>query len=193
MTLIAKKRKQYTAEEYLILEREAEEKSEYHDGKIIPRASSDINHITLMMNVACELRRKLSKKDVRVLMCDMKVRTPDSRYFFYPDVLIYRSKPEFHDKETDVILNPLLIVEIVSKQTAAFDRGEKFCIYREFESLNEYILIDQNRTLVERYSRQIDNDWASESFTENEIYFSSIGTTLEISEIYDSIEFEENL
>jgi Uma2 family endonuclease len=187
------KKKTYTPDEYLILERKAEEKSEYHDGKIVSRASSDINHITLMMNVACELHGKLKAKGFRILMSDMKVRTPDSRYFLYPDVLIYRSKPKFHDEETDVILNPQVVVEIVSKETTAFDHSDKFCIYREFNSLNEYVLIDQNQILVESYSRQIDNSWAIKSFTENEMRFLSIGTTLEMSEIYDSIEFEENL
>ncbi len=80
------KRKKYTPEEYLALEREAKEKSEFHDGKTIPRAGSNIDHVSIMVNFACELHTQIKQKNGKVLMCDMKVRTPDSRYFFYPDI-----------------------------------------------------------------------------------------------------------
>ena len=193
MTALPKKKK-HTPEEYLALERQAKEKNEYHDGKITLRASSDENHITLTMNVACELRRKLKTKDTRVLMCDMKVRTPNSRYFFYPDVLVYQSKAEFHDEETDVLLNPKIVIEIVSKETSAFDHGDKFRIYQEFESLNEYMLIDQNRKMVERFLRRFDGIWTYEIFTDvkSEVLFSSIETKLKFDEIYELVQFEES-
>ncbi len=123
MATLAKK-KIYKPEEYLALERPAEEKSEFLNGNIIRRADSDVNHITLMMNIAMECRQQLKNKEARVLMCDMKVRTSKSQHFLYPDVLIYSGKAEFHDEEKDVILNPQIIFEIVSKETAAFDRGD---------------------------------------------------------------------
>ena len=119
MTALPKK-KIYTPEEYLVLERKAVEKSEFHYGEIIQRASSNENHITLMMNVAIECRQQLKGKEAKVLMCDMKVRTPDSTYFLYPDVLIYMEKARFHDDEKDVMLNPQIVFEVVSNETSSF-------------------------------------------------------------------------
>lgn len=128
------KTKIYTPEEYLALEREAEEMSAFHDGKIVPRASSNIDHARIMSNVSRELGLIVRPERIQVLPVGLKVRTLDSKYFLYPDILVLHSKPISHDSEEDVILNPYLVIEIYTKETSRFDRNDKFVIYQSFKN-----------------------------------------------------------
>jgi len=188
-------RKTYPPEEYLALEREAEEKSEFHDGVIVRRASSDIDHVSIMVNLASEIHTQIKqKRQARVLMCDMKIRTPDARYFFYPDILVLLDKPIFNDRETDVVLNPGIIVEIISKETAAFDRNDKFLIYQKFESLKEYILVDQRIPRVEKFVRSDTRVWNYKAVSglEKSIKFQTIESEIRLFETYRSVETTEN-
>ena len=190
--LALSKKKKYTPEEYLALEREAKEKSEFHDGKIVPRASSDIDHVSIMVNFACELHTQIKQRKAKVMMCDMKVRTPDSHYFLYPDILVLLEKSVFHDEETDVILNPSIIVEIVSEETEAFDKGSKFFVYQEFQSLKEYVLVDQRIPRVEKFVRESKRVWNYSSILglENSVRFETVEAKIYLNEIYQNIETE---
>jgi Uma2 family endonuclease len=193
MALKATKQKRYTPEEYLALERKAEEMSEYHFGKIVPRASSDIDHIRIMSNVVCEFGKQLREKEIDVLGVGLKVRDAGSNYFLYPDVLILKDKPIFHDKEKDVILNPTVVVEIYTRETSQFDRNDKFVVYQQFESIKEIMFVSHYQPLVETFCRVKGNSWQHNHAKglENTLEFNSLNTKIKLSEIYDLVEFEQ--
>ncbi|HYX72936.1 MAG TPA: Uma2 family endonuclease [Nitrososphaera sp.] len=146
-------------EEYLALERSAEFKSEYVDGVMYAMAGGSERHNLIAGNLITELNIQLREVPCRVYPSDLKVRVPNSKRFFYPDVSVVCGEVEFADDEKDVILNPILIVEVLSESTAAFDRGKKFQSYQQIESLQEYLLVSQEEYVVEHYLRQEDGHW----------------------------------
>lgn len=179
-----------TPEEYLALERRAEQKSEYVDGAVFAMSGASLRHNTIVANVIVELGRQLRGRDCRVLASDMKVRVPDSRRFFYPDVSVVCGEPQFHDERSDVLLNPTLIVEVLSESTAAFDRGDKFQAYQQLESLKEYLLISQDKKVVEQYVRQTRDVWSYTATVglESSLSLPSIECTLSLGATYDKAE-----
>jgi Uma2 family endonuclease len=176
-----------TPEEYLEIERQAEYKSEYVDGVVYAMSGASFRHNTIVANVVAELVQQLRESPCRALPSDMKVRMPDSSKFFYPDVSVVCGEPEFHDDRSDVLLNPTLIVEVLSKGTAAFDRGEKFQAYQRLDSLQEYILISQDKHLVEHYARQTKESWTYTAAVglESSLALPSIDCTLSLRAVYD--------
>src|SRR5438067_6181679 len=143
-------------EEYLTIERQAEYKSEYVDGVMYAMAGGSERHNLIAGNLVTELNIQLRKTPCRVYPSDLKVRVPNSKRFFYPDVSVVCGDPEFADDKRDVVLNPVLIVEVFSKSTAAFDRGQKFKFYQQIESLLEYLLVSQDEHHVEHFLRRGD-------------------------------------
>jgi len=148
-----------TPEEYLALERKAEYKSEYVDGVMYAMAGGSPEHNLIASNVLAEIHFQLKSSPCQVYNSDMKVRVPSLRKFHYPDVTVVCDKPQFGDDERDVLLNPLLLVEVLSENTAAFDRGKKFQYYQEIESFQEYLLVAQDEPVVERFVKQTDGSW----------------------------------
>lgn len=146
-------------EEYLAIERKAEYKSEYVDGVMYAMAGSSERHNLIAANLITELNIQLRKTPCKVYPSDLKVRVPNSKKFFYPDVSVVCGETQFADEERDVILNPIVIMEVLSESTAAFDRGKKFQSYQLIESLQEYLLVAQDEFIVEHYLRQENNHW----------------------------------
>jgi Uma2 family endonuclease len=146
-------------EEYLAIERQAEYKSEYVDGVMYAMAGSSERHNLIAGNLITELNIQLRKAPCRIYPSDLKVRVPNSKRFFYPDVSVVCGETQFADDERDVVLNPILIIEVLSESTAAFDRGKKFQSYQQIESLQEYLLVAQDEYLVEHYLRQENGHW----------------------------------
>jgi Uma2 family endonuclease len=126
-----------TPDEYLAAERLAENKSEYLDGVVYALRGAELNHIRIGSNVTTELSIQLRARPCRVLASEMKVRLPNSRKFFYPDVTVVCDEPQFHDDRKDIILNPALVIEVLSESTEAFDRGAKFQVSQTLDSLKE--------------------------------------------------------
>lgn len=145
-------------EEYLSLERRAEFKSEYFDGVVYAMAGGSERHNLIAANIIIALGTQLRDRPCRVYPSDLKVRVPSSNRFFYPDVSVICGETKFADEERDVILNPILVVEVLSESTEAFDRGKKFLSYQQIPSLQEYLLVSQDEFVAERYLRQ-ENDW----------------------------------
>ncbi|HWS87187.1 MAG TPA: Uma2 family endonuclease [Pyrinomonadaceae bacterium] len=141
-------------EEYLSLERRAEFKSEYVDGVAYAMSGGSARHNLITGNLVTELNNQLRTRDCQVYPSDMKVRLPNSKKFFYPDVSVVCGEAQFADERQDVILNPVLIVEVLSESTEAFDRGRKFSSYQQIESLREYLLVSQGEFVVEHFLRQ---------------------------------------
>ncbi len=151
-------KKLLTPEEYIILEREAEFKSEYRNGQIVmmPGASRDHNLITV--NVSSGLHIQLLDKTCEVYTNDMRVKVSDSGLYTYPDVIVVCDEPRFEDGHFDTLLNPTVVVEVLSPSTEDYDRRGKFYSYQTLESLQEYILVSQSDVCVEQYIRQ-EEDW----------------------------------
>jgi Uma2 family endonuclease len=180
-----------TPEEYLAAERLSETRSEYLDGVVYPMTGAKLNHTQIVSNLILELGTQLRASPCRALPIDQKVRMPDSRKFFYPDVSVICGEPQFHDDRRDIILNPILVIEVLSRSTEAFDRGAKFQAYRTIESLKEYVLVEQERPLVEQYVRQEDGRWALSTAAglESSLTLPSIGCTLNLGAVYDKVDF----
>jgi Uma2 family endonuclease len=176
--------------EYLELERKAEFKSEYVDGTIVPMPGATREHNLIETNLVRELSHQLKRRDCEVYGGNMKVRTRPR--YSYPDATVVCGKPLFEDTEKDVLTNPTVVIEVLSSSTEVYDRGEKFAAYRERESLQEYVLVSQTMPRVEIYKRHGDK-WifAEVSGLESVAKLESIGCTLNLSEVYEKIEFNQ--
>jgi Uma2 family endonuclease len=180
-----------TPEEYLAAERLSETRSEYLDGGVYPMPGGSANHTRIVLNVSTELNNQLGERPCDVFPIDMKVRMPGSNKFFYPDVTAVCGELQYHDERKDIITNPDLVIEVLSPSTEAFDRGAKFEAYRTVESLKEYVLISQDKPLVEQYVRNGDGSW---KFTEavgveSSLTLPSIECTLNLAAVYKRVEF----
>lgn len=180
-----------TPEEYLAAERLSETRSEYLDGGVFPMPGASINHVQIAFNIGTELNLQLRTRPCRVLGMDLKVRMPDSRKFFYPDVVVVCGEAQFHDERKDIILNPVLVIEVLSRSTEAFDRGAKFRAYRTIDSLQEYLLVEQDSPLVEQYVREADGRWALSTAAglESSLTLPSVECTLNLGAVYDKVDF----
>lgn len=182
----------FTPEEYLALERKAVHKSEYLKGFITAMSRASYEHCSLGANLIREIGFQLKDGPCDVLTSDIRVLVNETGLYTYPDVAVVCGRPLFADKEFDTLMNPTVVIEILSTSTEAYDRGSKFGHYRRVESLCEYVLVSQDRMLVERFTKQADN-WlltasdALESFLE----LKSIGCKILLSEIYRRVVFSE--
>lgn len=155
--------KPMTAEAYLEAERKGSReeygKFEYHNGQLIAMGGATKEHNRISLNLSGLFWQSLLDKPYEAFHSDMRTFAPQSNSYFYPDLVVCQGEARFKDKEFDNLMNPALIVEILSASTAAIDRGTKFAAYRSIESLNEYLLISSQTLLVEHYQRQQQNEW----------------------------------
>lgn len=189
----------YTEEFYLARERESLERHEYLDGQILAMAGESPQHADICSNLVGILNPRLRGTRCRVWTKDTKVRSgplPRRRHsmqglFSYPDLVIVCGVPQFLDKHQDVVINPQVIIEVLSPATEAFDRGEKFRRYRKYNpSLSDYLVVEQDRPLIEHFARQENGLWviaASVSDLAGQVYVASIDATLHLAEVYDRI------
>jgi Uma2 family endonuclease len=147
-----------TEDEYLRLDREAETRSEFHDGRMFAMAGGSLNH-SLLANRAGALLDRLVPPGCRVLNADMRIHIASSGTYTYADCSVVCRETQFDSDLQDNLLNPLLIVEVLSPSTEGYDRGKKFELYRTINSFREYLIVHQDRRHVEHYSRQDDGSW----------------------------------
>ncbi|NDJ22484.1 Uma2 family endonuclease [Nostoc sp. B(2019)] len=185
-------RRYYTPEEYLQLEEAADYKSEYIDGQIIPMAGGTINHNQIALNLSTELNFAFKKQNYRVYMGDIRLWIPQKRIYTYPDVMILADEPEFFNNRRDIILNPQVIVEVLSKSTKGYDREDKFEAYRTISSFREYLLIDQTRIHVEQFSKTGKKQWNLREYDEEDKAIALVSVPFEISlqDLYNKVKFE---
>jgi Uma2 family endonuclease len=189
----------YTPEEYLTLERQTVERHEYLDGLVYAMAGESLEHSTIGSNINASLNYQLRGKPCRVLQPNMKVRTrlatdqTPTGLFSHPDCLVVCGEPIFHDVHLDVLINAKVIIEVLSRSTEAYDRGEKFSRYRQMESFTDYLLVSQTRPSIEHFTKQANGDWILhiEAAPGNSIVISSIGCSLHLAEVYDRINFAD--
>jgi len=185
------KSKTYTPEEYLALEERAEYKSEYVDGYIFKMAGGTEAHIQISFNAAKLFAHNLRGK-CRAYQSEMKVWVEEVGTYFYPDVTVVCGERKFHKGKSGIVENPILIVEVLSRSTEDYDKNDKFFTYQYIESFQEYVLISQEKPVVQQYIRQKDGNWKikATSGLNSTVYFESVETEISLQEIYDLVEFE---
>jgi len=194
----ARKRIHHTPEEYLYMERQAIERSQYIDGQIFAMAGESLEHSTLCCNLTALLVVQLKGKNCRAVPANMKIQSGAMRQgqhagmFSYADASVVCGEPRFNDQHNDVLLNPTVIFEVLSPSTESFDRGDKFLRYRtHLETLSDYVLLSADKPLVEHFQRQAGGLWlyaGIEGLLAN-LELPSIGCCLPLAEIYDRVEW----
>jgi Uma2 family endonuclease len=184
--------RRYSPQEYLALERAAEFKSEYHDGLIYAMSGASREHNLVSINLGRELSSQLKGRPCETYASEMRVFIPSTRRYYYPDISVACDEPSFQDGQFDTLLNPTVVIEILSGSTESFDRGRKFENYREIASLREYVLVSQDRVLVERYTRT-EAGWvlSDANRLDDLLRLDSIGCTIPLREIYDRVKVAE--
>lgn len=192
MSALPKQDNKYTVEEYIELLKNSDERFEYFDGEIVSMAAGKIAHGGIAANVGRVIGNLLESRNCRVFGGDTAVKTVKAQPFRLPDVTVVCGDLVIEDLQgIEMLVNPVLIVEVLSKRTRAYDLNEKFLAYQAIESLKEYVLIDQNRPHVIRHVRQPDSQWLRGDFIgmENSVRLESLDVTLAFSEIYRMITF----
>ncbi len=191
MTAVAKKR--LTAEEYLVIERQAEFRSEYFAGEMFAMSGASREHNLIALNLGGELREQLKDRSCEAYTTDMRVRIPSGLYT-YPDVVVVCGSPKFDDAHVDTLLNPLVLIEVLSESTADYDRGTKFKHYRQITSLREYVLVDQATAQIEHFALGFDGKWSLTEIAglDKTLSLDSIGCQIPLAEVYRKVTFAED-
>lgn len=186
-------KRQATPEEYLESERQAATKSEYLAGEIHALAGASERHNLIAINAAYLLVGQLKGRPCKTYSNDMRVKVDFSGLYTYPDVVVVCGKPQFEDRNLDTLLNPTVLIEVLSESTAAYDRGSKAEHYRTLPTLNDYLLIDQNTVHIERYQRQTEEQWLFSDYRSLDatVRLDSIACHLPLSELYDKVDWPE--
>jgi len=179
-----------TPAEYLVLERRAREKSEYVNGRIYAMSGASRLHNLIAGNIFGELRAQLRDRPCETCVSDMRVKVQRTGMYTYPDVVALCKEPDLEDAELDTLLNPSVIVEVLSPSTEGYDRGEKFAHYRRLESLQEYVLVAQVIPRIEHFRREGEH-WVLTEISDSggELTLSSLGCVLKLADIYDRVDF----
>lgn len=188
MTAIPKVR--LTAAEYLAIERKAETRSEFFAGEMFAMSGASREHNLIAVNLSGALNGQLRDRPCEVYSTDMRVRVPSGLYT-YPDVVVACGNPRFEDDQVDILLNPIVLIEVLSESTADYDRGTKFKHYRQIPSLREYVLVDQSAAQIEQFALGEDGAWklTETKGLEAVLSLDSIGCRVPLSEIYRKVTF----
>jgi Uma2 family endonuclease len=178
-------------EQYLAIERAAEERSEYLDGEMVAMTGGSRNHGLIVGNLVRELGSQLRDQPCEVYPTDLRVRVSPTGLYTYPDVVVACGEPRFEDEQLDTLLNPTVILEVLSPTTESYDRGRKFEHYRTLDSLAEYLLVSQDRPRIERFLRQDDGLWlfGDAAGLAAALVLPSIGCELRLAEVYAKVRF----
>lgn len=188
--MITNVERRYNLDEYRVIEEKAEGRSEYRDGEIVPILGGSLNHSRIGRNILTYFTSVLRHTQFEPINSDLRLWIPEHRRGLYPDVMVFEGEPQLNGDRTDEVLNPILIVEVLSPSTADYDRESKFRMYRSIKSFREYLLIEQDEFFVERYSKQTQG-WLLTEFNdlEQSIPLESVGSELPIAEIYRGVVF----
>lgn len=180
-----------TPEQYLEIERKAEYKSEYYNGEMFAMAGAGLTHNRLAIATIGELRPQLRRGPCEVFGSDMRVAITSTGLYCYPDASVCCGGPQLLDGHKDTLLNPTLIVEVLSPSTEAYDRGRKFGHYRAIESFREYLMVSSELIGAELFARQSDGRWTlmmEANRLEDTIELESVGCRLKLADLYEKVE-----
>jgi len=183
----------YTLEQYLALERNTDCKSEYLNGHIIAMAGASRRHNLIAGNLYREVSQQLRGRPCEAYINDMRVKVSRTGLYTYSDVVMVCGEILFEDADNDTLLNPTAIVEILSASTEAYDRGEKFAHYRRLESLQEYLLVAQDKVRIEHYVRQ-GAQWVLSEISElnDTVHLDAVDCAIALQDVYDKVQFAES-
>lgn len=201
---LSKPKPYFTVDQYLAIERQSDERHIYMDGEIYAMAGESAAHADISANVVGILYGQLKGGSCRARTKDTKVRSGPAPkgvrnttgLYSYPDVVVICDEPEYHDEHQDVVTNPTAIVEVLSPETEAFDRGKKFARYQVWNpTLTDYLLVSQDQPQIEQYIRQKDGSWKYQRYTglEMTVPIASIACTLDLADVYDRVTFAEQV
>ncbi len=182
----------YSREEYLDIEEGADHRCEYYGGEIFSMAGGSRNHSAICVNLIRRLSEAVDDRDCFVFDGNMKLDIAAASAFVYPDVMVVCGDIDFYENRTDVVRNPILIIEVLSPGTESFDRGKKFGFYRKIPSLREYLLVSQEEPILERFFRQEDHRWLYDAVTglDGTVSVESIRYALSMKDLYHKVELE---
>lgn len=182
----------YTPQEYLELEIDSEERHEYIDGEIVPMVGGMPNHNRIVLNFGAALNFALKRQPYDVFVTDQRLWIPQKRIYTYPDVMVVQGELQLQEGRKDTITNPVIIAEVLSNSTEAYDRSKKFAAYRTIPTFQEYLLIEQYSMHVERYYKTDPHQWIFSEYNGEETILALNTVTLEISlaDLYDKVDFE---
>ena len=196
MIMQAQEQRHYSAEEYLELEVNSEERHAYLDGEIVLMSGGTPDHNKITLNLSATLNFALKRQSYEVYVTDQRLWIPSLRIFTYPDVMVMAEPIAFAEGRRadrlrrDTLTNPLLIAEVLSKSTRSYDKDEKFAAYRTIPSLQEYVLIDQYRLHVEQYCKTETGKWLfSETDGDATLQLAAIAFQISLSDLYDKVDF----
>jgi Uma2 family endonuclease len=178
--------------EYLAFERVNETKHEFVDGEVFAMTGASENHNLICLNLFRVLGNQLLEGPCKVYPSDMRVKVEATRLYTYPDVSVVCDDPQFADNEFDTLLNPLVIIEVLSPSTDGYDRGRKFQNYRLMSTLQEYLLVSQDTARIEHYIRQENGEWLLSDVIglDGQLKLPSIECSLLMSDVYRKVTFE---
>ena len=184
--------KYYTPEEYLALEETSEDKNEYRQGEIIPMVGATTNHNQIAGNFYRRFPLTINNQDYYTYMETVRLWLSDYSIYTYPDVMVIKGQPLYQGNSQSNVINPLIIVEVLSNSTQAYDRGDKFKFYRSLPTFQEYILIEQSSYSVERYSKQKDDQWLIDFVTGENAVLQLVSVDWQISfqDLYQRVNFD---
>jgi Uma2 family endonuclease len=184
----------FTPKEYLELETKAEYKSEYRDGKIVPMIGGTTNHNEIAGNFYAHLKFGLRSKNYRVYFSDVRLWIPHYRQYTYPDVMVIQGEPVYSEPNTTTVMNPVLIIEVLSKSTQNYDQGDKFSYYRSIPEMQEYILVSQHQFHVMQHIKIEEGKWLLTDYRSEDsiLKINSVDFDITIRELYSGVNFEES-
>lgn len=179
-------------EEYLEQERAATEKHEYYQGEIFAMSGASLKHNKIFSNVFIGIGSLLKGKGCQPFGSDLRIHVPKNTLYTYPDISIICGDPELTDEKFDTATNPSVIIELLSKSTHNYDRIEKFSLYRDIDSLQEYIMIDTEKVHITQYLRNANDGWqlTDHKSLNNTFTIHTVQITLLLTDIYEGISFE---
>jgi Uma2 family endonuclease len=191
--LLQTTKRYYTPAEYLEVEAAADYKSEYRDGEIVTMTGGTTNHNKIALNFAANLKFALRGQAYDIYIGDVRLWIPRYRQYTYPDVMVIQGDPIYTGTGTTTVMNPLLIVEVLSKSTKNYDQGDKFLYYRSISEFREYILIDQARYYIMQYSKTSDGKWWLNEYESPEslLKLNAIEFQINLLDIYERVDFAD--
>ena len=181
----------FTATEYLRMERASETKHEFSFGEIYAVSRASAPHVSIVTNLVGELSNRLRRFPAHVYGTNLRLCVDATKRYTYPDVMVVCDKPQFFDAQLDTLLNPDLIVEVLSESTEGYDRGDKFTHYKSIPSCREYLLVAQHRSHITQYVKQDEGSWRYSEVNEMaaRLHLPSVDCLLELHEVYQDITF----
>ena len=190
---VALEKKHYSFEEYLVLEETADEKHEYQDGEIVQMTGGTTDHNKIALNFASNLKFALKRKQYDIFIGDVKLWIPTYRQGTYPDVMLIKGESLYYGNGKTTVINPSLIVEVLSKSTQNYDQGDKFFYYRSIPQFEEYILVSQDQYYVMQFNKTQEGKWLLSEYmgVDSTLSLNSVEFQISFPELYENVIFDK--